>query len=121
MEVGNVASEQKRLRAWSAQLREEAAKLRDEREKFEREAEIVAEFNKRVSKILKLNVGGRIFTTTQATLTSVEESMLSAMFSGRYNLKTDEKGRIFLDRDPEVFHYGNRLSHLFSFSSSRLP
>lgn len=41
------------------------------------------------SKIIKLNVGGKRFTTTLTTLTSDKDSMLAAMFSGRYSLEKD--------------------------------
>ena len=55
--------------------------------------------------VVKLNVGGFSFQTTTTTLTSYPDSMLSAMFSGRYKLPTDEKGRVFIDRDGTHFRY----------------
>ncbi len=43
-----------------------------------------------------------MITTTRATLTSVKESSLAAMFSGRHKL-TVHNGRYFIDRDGEAF------------------
>jgi hypothetical protein len=43
-----------------------------------------------------------LITTTRATLTSVKESSLAAMFSGRHKL-TVHNGRYFIDRDGEAF------------------
>ena len=43
-----------------------------------------------------------MITTTRATLTTVKDSSLAAMFSGRFKL-TMHNGRIFVDRDGEAF------------------
>jgi hypothetical protein len=59
--------------------------------------------------VVKLNVGGVAYQTTLTTLTSHPDSMLSAMFSGRYKLPKDEKGRIFIDRD------GTHFRHILNF------
>ena len=42
-------------------------------------------------KFVRLNVGGRFFQTTVDTLTN-QESMFSAMMSGRMDLVADEEG-----------------------------
>jgi len=55
--------------------------------------------------IIELNVGGTVFTTYLQTLTKIPESMLAAMFSGRFPLNKDSTGRIFIDRDPRIFRY----------------
>ncbi|KAG6473083.1 hypothetical protein ZIOFF_066990 [Zingiber officinale] len=66
-----------------------------------------------------LNVGGKKYTTTIDTLTQREpDSMLAAMFSGRYTVSTDDKtvflmlyyalclqGMIFIDRDGKHFRH----------------
>ena len=57
-------------------------------------------------KIISLNVGGSIFTTTVATLTQYPDSMLAAMFdpeSERPPAVTDKEGNFFIDRDPKPF------------------
>ncbi|GFH14196.1 POZ domain-containing protein, partial [Haematococcus lacustris] len=54
-----------------------------------------------------LNVGGSKFTTTLTTLRnapSSSPSLFTAMFSGRHNLRTDEAGCFFVDRDARHFH-----------------
>ena len=55
---------------------------------------------------IKLNVGGKIYKTTLDTLRKDPDSMLCAMFSGRFELKADEEdGAYFIDRDAELFRY----------------
>jgi hypothetical protein len=53
-------------------------------------------------KKVKLNVGGKPFTTSLSTLTSTP-SMLATMFSGKFELKPDEDGEFFIDRDGTYF------------------
>lgn len=49
------------------------------------------------SQYVKLNVGGRLYYTTIGTLTKHNETMLSAMFSGRMEVLTDAEGNIILN------------------------
>ena len=58
--------------------------------------------------IIKLNVGGKIFHTTQTTLMSADpNSMLARMFANAKNGMApailDENGAYFLDRSPKYF------------------
>ncbi len=46
---------------------------------------------------VKLNVGGRLFSTSIDTLTK-QDNMLRAMFSGRLDLTTDLDGYVLIDR-----------------------
>lgn len=55
--------------------------------------------------ILELNVGGEHFTTLRSTLTQYPSSMLAVMFSGKYPLHADRRGRVFLDRSPSYFRF----------------
>jgi hypothetical protein len=54
--------------------------------------------------VVDLNVGGALYSTTRTTLLR-HDSMLAAMFSGRHELKRRADGRIFIDRDGELFKY----------------
>jgi len=55
---------------------------------------------------IKLNVGGKIYETTLDTLRKDPDSMLCAMFSGRFELKANERdGAYFIDRDGKLFRY----------------
>lgn len=76
-------------------------------ESDEQQAEGVA---KEKRNIVALNVGGTTFATTLTTLTKNPNSMLGAMFSGRYTLSTDDKKRYFIDRDGK--HFGTILNYL---------
>lgn len=49
----------------------------------------------RLNSYVKLNVGGSLFYTTIGTLLR-GTTMLSAMFSGRMEVKTDEDGKTFV-------------------------
>jgi len=58
-----------------------------------------------------LDVGGQHYTSTVDTLTSVPDSNIGRMFSGRYPIKVnDDDGRIFIDRDGT--HFGMILKFL---------
>ena len=66
-------------------------------------------------RVISLNVGGQLFTTSLATLKAVPESTLATMFSGAglAKMAVDEAGRFFIDRDPKV----HMLSHMSSRST----
>ena len=53
----------------------------------------------------KLDVGGQHFTTTVQTLTKDPNSMLAAMFSGKFEMKPSEDGSFFIDRDGTHFRF----------------
>ena len=55
--------------------------------------------------IINLNVGGTKLTTLRSTLCQVEDSLLAAMFSGRWedNIKRDQDGAVFFDFNPQYF------------------
>uniref|UniRef100_A0A6J0V347 BTB/POZ domain-containing protein KCTD14 n=1 Tax=Pogona vitticeps TaxID=103695 RepID=A0A6J0V347_9SAUR len=58
------------------------------------------------SQIIELNVGGEIFMTTLSTLKKYPGSKLAEMFaSGQPKLRTDAKGRYFIDRPGTYFKY----------------
>jgi hypothetical protein len=54
---------------------------------------------------IKLDVGGQIFATSLSTLTSEKGSYFEALFSGRWEVKPQEDGCYFIDRDPIVFRH----------------
>lgn len=54
-------------------------------------------------RILKLNVGGVLYTTTKSTLTSVPDGYLCQLVTGAIRPLRDERGTIFIDRDGHVF------------------
>jgi hypothetical protein len=53
--------------------------------------------------IIKLNVGGKKFATSLATLRRCPDTMIGAMFSGRHELHKDDEGNVFIDRDGTYF------------------
>ena len=57
------------------------------------------------SSTVKLNVGGHYFTTSLQTLTKDPNSMLAAMFSGKFDTKPAEDGAFFIDRDGTHFRF----------------
>lgn len=50
-----------------------------------------------------LDVGGREFSTRVETLTVEKNSFFTALFSRQWQLEKDEKGRIFIDRNGDLF------------------
>ncbi|XP_049826851.1 BTB/POZ domain-containing protein KCTD3 isoform X3 [Aethina tumida] len=56
-----------------------------------------------VGDILHLNVGGKRFSTSRQTLTLIPDTFFTALLNGRISSLRDEKGAIFIDRDPKIF------------------
>lgn len=102
------------------QLKEEMDTLQSQKESVDAgrallEAEKEAMMKDGVSSndILEINVGGALISTKRSTLLATpEDSVLNAMFSGRWDesLSRDASGRIFLDVTPQLFAI--ILSHL---------
>lgn len=84
---------------------EQAAVLENERKQFEQQKKVVAQIIQGQSGRVRVNVGGHYYDTSLATLTKDSQSMLSAMFSGRYGLIQDSDGSYFIDRDGTHFRY----------------
>lgn len=79
--------------------------VEEQRALLESEKEAVATIQKTQQVIVELNVGGVHYTTSAATLCKKPGTMLAAMFSGRYEVLKGSDGRVFLDRDGELFAY----------------
>eukprot|EP01114_Cavostelium_apophysatum_P003096 TRINITY_DN12830_c0_g1_i1.p1 TRINITY_DN12830_c0_g1~~TRINITY_DN12830_c0_g1_i1.p1 ORF type:complete len:378 (+),score=62.43 TRINITY_DN12830_c0_g1_i1:72-1136(+) len=90
-------------------ITEELKKLEHKKRKLEEMKEEVQRAKKTVrhdnTDQIKLNVGGTCFLTTKSTLEVGESSFLSSLVSGRYELKLQEDGAVFIDRDPSCFGY----------------
>ena len=83
-------------------VKQDLDSLRRERSAFEEMARILNLVH--FDSTIKLNVGGKIYKTTLDTLQKDPDSMLSAMFSGRHELRKDEEdGAYFIDRDGKLF------------------
>ena len=83
---------------------EERTKELEEREKnFEETKKEVSSKYALQGEILELNISGKKFTTLQSTIKKYPESMLGAMFSGRFPILKDQKGRSFIDRPSKRF------------------
>eukprot|EP00730_Choanoeca_flexa_P019302 TRINITY_DN9422_c0_g1_i1.p1 TRINITY_DN9422_c0_g1~~TRINITY_DN9422_c0_g1_i1.p1 ORF type:complete len:573 (+),score=120.47 TRINITY_DN9422_c0_g1_i1:162-1880(+) len=57
----------------------------------------------RLPEVVRINVGGRIFTTTRATLCRVPGSYLARIFTGKAEAIHDSAGMVFVDRNPGQF------------------
>ena len=81
----------------------EATRLREEQESIDAMSKKLDQVH--FSSTIKLNVGGQHFTTSVQTLTKDPNSMLAAMFSGRFDMKPSEDGSFFIDRDGTHFRF----------------
>ncbi len=62
------------------------------------------EENKHVKELVKINAGGKIYYTTQETLTTnFPDSMIATLFKHKEMINRDDEGAYFLDVDPVLF------------------
>ena len=79
------------------------------------------------SPIINLNVGGEKMSTSRATLTLIEGTLLATMFSGKWEdkLMKDADSYIFLDYDPNVSSTNNlillKANSYFLFTVIQMP
>ena len=97
------------------------AKFTKEKGAFLDEKERMKNINKIQENVVKLNIGGTIFVTSQVTLRRDSDSMLAAMFSGRHKLTQDTNGAYFIDRDGTHFRYILNYLRNGTVSNGTLP
>ena len=78
-------------------LQREATRLRQEQEAIDAMSKKLEHVH--FSSTVNLNVGGHVFKTSVQTLTKDPNSMLAAMFSGKFEMKPSKDGSFFIDRD----------------------
>eukprot|EP00667_Euglena_gracilis_P015432 EG_transcript_16053 len=112
--IQDLRKERDALETERRQLQEEhramAKVLEKEWKAVEAEKEQLAKMRRRVDTValdmahkVKLNVGGTPYETTIETLTCDQDSMLAAMFSGKFLVDLQSDGSCFFDRDPKLF------------------
>ena len=84
-------------------IQREASSVRHEQESINAMSKKLDQFH--FSSTVKLNVGGQHFTTSVQTLKKDPNSMLAAMFSGKFQVKPSEDGSFFIDRDGTYFRF----------------
>ena len=84
-------------------LQREAARLRHEQRAIDAMSKKLEHVH--FSSTIQLNVGGHRFTTSLQTLTKDPNSMLAAMFSGKFEMKPADDGAFFIDRDGTHFRF----------------
>ena len=92
------------------QIKEACEIFQREADRLHEEQESIDAMSKKLDQVhfsstVKLNVGGQHFTTSMQTLTKDPNSMLAAMFSGRFDMKPSEDGSFFIDRDGTHFRF----------------
>ena len=108
MDVNNGNEEDERERLWK-RLQElekkEKENLDSQRKLLEEEKAAMANVNAEPSDIITINVGGeRMIQCHRSTLCLAEGSVLSSMFSGRWEdaVARDKDGNVFFDHDPDL-------------------
>ena len=92
------------------QIKEACEVLQREATRLHQEQEAIDAMSKKIehvhfSSTINLNIGGRRFTTSLQTLNKDPNSMLAAMFSGKFEVKPSEDGAFFIDRDGKHFRF----------------
>ena len=86
-------------------IEQQRTSVERQRHELDEEKCAMQDVHKFQSSQIKLDVGGKHFTTSLSTLTREQDSMLAVMFSGRYELTPNSKGAYFIDRDGTHFRY----------------
>jgi len=81
----------------------EREKFSQDVELFEQEKRRIVDHNLATETMVDLNVGGVVFETSRQTLCQQPGSYLENIVSGRHQIPRDRQGRIFIDRDSELF------------------
>ncbi|GAW82138.1 kelch protein K13 [Plasmodium gonderi] len=81
----------------------EKEKYFQEYKNFENDKKKIVDANIATETMIDINVGGAVFETSRHTLTQQKDSFIEKLLSGRYHVTRDKQGRIFLDRDSELF------------------
>lgn len=81
----------------------EREKFRVEYEAAEKERQSISDLNVATDTMVDINVGGVVFETARHTLTQQPGSLLERLMTGRAQAPRDRDGRIFLDRDSNLF------------------
>ena len=92
------------------QIKEACETIEREGIRVRQEQEAIDSMSKKLdhvhfSSTVKLNVGGHHFATSVQTLRKDPNSMLAAMFSGKFDMKPSEDGTFFIDRDGTHFRF----------------
>ncbi|PFH37847.1 kelch repeat and K+ channel tetramerization domain containing protein [Besnoitia besnoiti] len=81
----------------------EKERFRQEAEALDAEKRRIVDTNIATETVVDLNVGGVVFEASRHTLVQQPGSFLESLLSGRHHVSRDKQGRIFLDRDSELF------------------
>jgi DNA anti-recombination protein RmuC len=91
------------LREREERLIKAEASLIEHEKRFEDRLNELSDLKHKSCEKIKLNIGGTLFTTTIDTLTVEQDTLFTGMFSGKFDMKPDDDGEYFLDRNPEYF------------------
>lgn len=92
-------------------VQQDLKRLKTERQQLDHERDQYAEMRKAVAEVhfkdpIVLDVGGKRFKTTLATLRRDKNSMIAAMFSGSgFPMQPSDDGSFFIDRDGTHFRF----------------
>ena len=98
------------LTASTTTLDNNFSQLKEKEERFNEISRKISSIN--FDKAIKLNVGGNIYQTSLETLTKHPESLVTEMFSTRFDLKQSIDGSYFIDRD------GTHFRHILNYLRS---
>eukprot|EP00729_Bicosta_minor_P004021 gene4021-10844_t len=115
-----MAALNEQMAAVEAQAATNAAELAAAQQEVKGETAALDGTYKFAKQKVKIDMGGTRFTTARSTLKACPESLLAAMFSGRYQQLPDEQeGSFFIDRDGRYFHH--ILNYLRSPKEFEMP
>mmetsp|Transcript_23799 Transcript_23799/g.39142 ORF Transcript_23799/g.39142 Transcript_23799/m.39142 type:complete len:286 (-) Transcript_23799:58-915(-) len=100
-----LVDQQKRISEEQIRLEEDREQFRKLVDDYEMERDKARRQHQWTNQKVLLNIGGRMFHTSQHTLTRLSGNFFSSLLSGNFKVVTDADGSIFVDRDGTTFEF----------------
>eukprot|EP01080_Neovahlkampfia_damariscottae_P012292 gene12292-5875_t len=92
---------------------EEYDKLDKQIAEIERQKEIMKKYEFKDDEVIELDIGGSVYNVYHHTISQKinrKDTFFSSLFSGNFEFKKDQEGRVFIDRDGT--HFRSVLNYL---------
>ncbi len=99
-----IAKAQEMKQQMNQEMEKKLQEIKEEQNKLDVLTNKVKQVSPLVKDVVKLNVGGKKFATSRDNLLK-EPSFFTGLLSANFAVERDEKGAIFIDRNPKYFQF----------------